>query len=46
MKITKIGNLALWRTLCAVFALLLILGVAGDTVTKEWSGYINPMLGV
>ena len=46
MKITKIGNQTLWRALCAVFALLLILGIAGNAVTREWSGYINAMLGV
>ena len=46
MKITKIGNRTLWRALCAVFILVLILGVAGDIVTKGWSGYINAVLGV
>ena len=46
MKITKIGNLLLWRVLTAVFLFLLVVGIAGSVVTTEWSGYINKYLNI
>ena len=46
MKITDIGNQVLWRVLTATFLLLLVIGIAGMTVTTEWSGYINQVLNV
>ena len=46
MNLAKIGNKTLWRVLAGLFAFILIISIAGDVVTREWSGYINKYLGV
>ena len=46
MNLAKIGNKTLWRVLAGLFAFILIISIAGDVVTREWSGYINKFLGV
>jgi hypothetical protein len=46
MKLKKFGKPALWRALTVAYSSLLILSVAGTTVTNEWSGYINKYLGL
>ncbi len=46
MKLTKFGPKVLWRTVCAVSGILLVLSIGGAAVTTEWSGYINGKLGL
>lgn len=46
MKKGNKSNATVWRILCAMGAFTLTMSVAGTAVTREWSGYINKVLGI